>query len=74
MRSAPALNIPADPARAARGMEHYGENCLPCHGAPGLKAMEMAEVPFDHKTEYRLVIKSVSAKQRPRRPKAGSRV
>ena len=31
-------------------------------------AMEMAEVPFDEKTKYRLVIKSVSAKQRPRRP------
>jgi mono/diheme cytochrome c family protein len=43
VRSAPALSIPADPARAARGMEHYGENCLPCHGAPGVKAMEMAE-------------------------------
>ena len=43
VRSAPALSIPADAARAARGMEHYGENCLPCHGAPGVKAMEMAE-------------------------------
>jgi hypothetical protein len=32
------------------------------------KAMEMARVPFDKKTKYRLVIKSVSAKQRPRRP------
>ena len=31
-------------------------------------AMKMAEVPFDKKTEYKLVIKSVSAKQRPRRP------
>ena len=30
-------------------------------------AMKMAEVPFDKKTEYKLVIKSVSAKQRPRR-------
>jgi mono/diheme cytochrome c family protein len=42
-RQAPALSIPDDPARAARGREHYGENCLPCHGAPGVKAMEMAE-------------------------------
>jgi hypothetical protein len=25
-------------------------------------------VPFDKKTEYKLVIKSVSARQRPRRP------
>ena len=31
-------------------------------------AMKMAKVPFDKKTEYKLVIKSVSAKQRPRRP------
>jgi hypothetical protein len=31
-------------------------------------ASKMAEVPFDNKTEYKLVIKSVSAKQRPRRP------
>jgi hypothetical protein len=31
-------------------------------------AMEMAKVPFDKKTKYRLVIKSVSPKQRPRRP------
>jgi hypothetical protein len=31
-------------------------------------AMLMAEVPFDEKTEHKLIIKSVSAKQRPRRP------
>ena len=31
-------------------------------------AMEMAKVPFDKATKYKLVIKSVSAKQRPRRP------
>ena len=31
-------------------------------------ALKMAEVPMDKKTEYKLVIKSVSAKQRPRRP------
>ena len=30
-------------------------------------AMKLANVPFDKKTEYKLVIKSVSAKQRPRR-------
>jgi hypothetical protein len=40
---------------------------------PDVKAMmataiEMAKVPFDKKTKYRLVIKSVSEKQRPRRP------
>ncbi len=31
-------------------------------------AMKMAKVPFDKKTEYKLIIKSVSATQRPRRP------
>jgi hypothetical protein len=31
-------------------------------------AMRMAKAPFDEKAEYKLVIKSVSAKQRPRRP------
>jgi hypothetical protein len=31
-------------------------------------AMKMAEVPFDETVKYRLVIKSVSGKQRPRRP------
>jgi hypothetical protein len=31
-------------------------------------AMKMAEVPFDATVKYKLVIKSVSAKQRPRRP------
>jgi hypothetical protein len=40
---------------------------------PDLKAMmatalKLAEVPMEKKTPYRLVIKSVSAKQRPRRP------
>jgi hypothetical protein len=33
-----------------------------------MTALEMAKVPLDKKTSYRLVIKSVSAKQRPRRP------
>ena len=31
-------------------------------------ALKMAEVPMDPKAEYRLVIKSISPKQRPRRP------
>ena len=31
-------------------------------------AMKMAKVPFDETVKYRLVIKSVSANQRPRRP------
>jgi len=33
-------------------------------------AMKMAKVPFDKKAEYELIIKSVSAKQMPRRPPA----
>ena len=32
------------------------------------RAMEMAKVPFDKAMKYKLVIKSVSAKRRPRRP------
>ena len=35
-----------------------------------MTAIEMAKIPFDKKTKYRLVIKSVSAKQRSRRPAA----
>jgi hypothetical protein len=31
-------------------------------------AVKMARVPFDETTKYKMVIKSVSAKQRPRRP------
>jgi hypothetical protein len=31
-------------------------------------AMKMAKVPFDETTKHKMVIKSVSAKQRPRRP------
>lgn len=31
-------------------------------------ALKMTDVPFDERTQYRLAIKSVSAKQRPRRP------
>lgn len=33
------------------------------------EALATAKVPLDPKTPYRLIIKSVSAKQRPRRPK-----
>ena len=35
-----------------------------------MTAIEMAKTPFDENTKYRLVIKSVSAKQKPRRPAA----
>ncbi|MEI9979728.1 MAG: DUF1801 domain-containing protein [Edaphobacter sp.] len=46
---------------------------------PDVKAMmalaiETAKVPFNKETKYRLVIKSVSAKQRPRRPAAAKAV
>jgi mono/diheme cytochrome c family protein len=42
-RLAPAMTIAADPAAARRGMEHYDDNCLPCHGAPGTKPAEFAQ-------------------------------
>jgi mono/diheme cytochrome c family protein len=37
------VKLPSDAASVARGREHYVENCLPCHGAPGVKAAEFAE-------------------------------
>jgi mono/diheme cytochrome c family protein len=37
------VKLPADAASVARGREHYVENCMPCHGAPGVKAAEFAE-------------------------------
>ena len=37
------VTLPTDPASIARGREHYVENCLPCHGAPGVKSAEFAE-------------------------------
>jgi mono/diheme cytochrome c family protein len=42
-REAPKMTLPADDETAARGMVHYRENCLPCHGAPGVKPAEFAE-------------------------------
>ena len=30
------------PAAIARGLSHYRENCLPCHGAPGTSAAEFS--------------------------------
>jgi mono/diheme cytochrome c family protein len=35
--------VAKDPGAVARGMTHYRENCLPCHGAPGLDAAEFHE-------------------------------
>jgi mono/diheme cytochrome c family protein len=42
-RQAPAMQVDKSAEAARRGMEHYGENCMPCHGAPGGKAMEFAQ-------------------------------
>jgi len=35
--------IAKDAGAVARGMSHYRENCLPCHGAPGVDAEEFQE-------------------------------
>jgi mono/diheme cytochrome c family protein len=35
--------VSRDPGAVARGMTHYRENCLPCHGAPGVDAAEFQE-------------------------------
>jgi mono/diheme cytochrome c family protein len=35
--------ISKDPGALARGMSHYRENCLPCHGAPGVDPAEFHE-------------------------------
>ena len=35
--------VARDPGAVARGMLHYRENCLPCHGAPGVDAAEFQE-------------------------------
>jgi len=40
---APTMTIATDAAAVRRGMDHYDENCLPCHGAPGVKPMEFAQ-------------------------------
>jgi mono/diheme cytochrome c family protein len=37
------VTLPTDAASVARGRDHYVENCLPCHGAPGVKPAEFAE-------------------------------
>jgi mono/diheme cytochrome c family protein len=37
------VTLPADAASVAKGRDHYVENCLPCHGAPGVKPAEFAE-------------------------------
>jgi mono/diheme cytochrome c family protein len=35
--------IARDAGAIARGMTHYRENCLPCHGAPGIEPEEFHE-------------------------------
>jgi mono/diheme cytochrome c family protein len=35
-----AQPIPRDAKAQARGLSHYAENCLPCHGAPGVPPPE----------------------------------
>jgi len=35
--------IATDPGGVARGLIHYRENCLPCHGAPGVDPAEFQE-------------------------------
>ena len=44
-RHAPKTQNPfaGDPAAIAVGMDHYRENCLMCHGAPGIPATEIAK-------------------------------
>ena len=37
------VTLPTDAASVARGRDHYVENCLPCHGAPGVKRAEFAQ-------------------------------
>jgi len=37
------VTLPTDAAALVRGREHYVENCLPCHGAPGIKPAEFAQ-------------------------------
>ncbi|MDQ2978628.1 MAG: cytochrome c [Acidobacteriota bacterium] len=42
-RARPAKNpVPATPAIWKAGLAHYKENCLVCHGAPGVDAGELA--------------------------------
>jgi mono/diheme cytochrome c family protein len=35
--------LPEDAGALARGLSHYRESCLPCHGAPGVPAAEFHE-------------------------------
>jgi mono/diheme cytochrome c family protein len=37
------VTIPTDAAAVERGLSHYKENCLPCHGGRGAKRAEFAK-------------------------------
>jgi mono/diheme cytochrome c family protein len=37
------VTVPTDAEAIARGAAHYKENCLPCHGAPGVKEAEFSQ-------------------------------
>lgn len=39
---APPVLVTVDARSVAHGLEHYRENCLVCHGAPGLERTEIA--------------------------------
>lgn len=68
----------ADPEGILRGAGNQVRNVIlddaadldrPAVKALMAEALATAKVPLDPKTPYRLIIKSISAKQRPRRPK-----
>ena len=52
------------------GLESPGVLDTPAVRALMKEALERADVPFDRRAKRRIVIKSISAKQRPRRPRA----
>jgi mono/diheme cytochrome c family protein len=47
-RQARSLSVPGveGSAAIAKGLDHYAENCLPCHGARGVDGMEFREGMF----------------------------
>lgn len=75
LQNGPAL---PDPDRLLRGEGNVVRNLIledaamldrPAVKALMAEALSTAKVPLDPKTPYRLIIRSISAKQRPRRPK-----
>jgi mono/diheme cytochrome c family protein len=47
-RHAKSVSWPAarDAADIEKGLQHYSQNCLPCHGAPGVEGMAFREGMF----------------------------